>query len=152
MVCVSDECDRRLGGKGAKARAFGDRFIHVSPAGRDTVFLAHERTHIETHARIGSWALMRGRLPAWFDEGLAVIVSGDDRAKPDIGPDGPVCPLPQSPLPQGMRDWGREAGQHDRPIYRLAACQVLAWLDAHPGEDVIPKLLDNIRTGVPVSF
>lgn len=150
LVCVSQQCDRRLGGKGARALTFGDRFIHVSPRGQNAVILAHELAHIELHARIGMVALLSGKLPAWFDEGLAVIISQDDRAVRAEGPNGPECSQPDDgDLPNSLWQWAREAGSGERPIYELAACRVHDWLDAHPQANAVSQLASDIRAGKP---
>ena len=148
LACSTRACDRRLGGKGAKARAFGATFIHISPGGWNVDILSHELAHIELHARAGMSALMSGALPAWFDEGLAVIVSQDARYV-NVDEDGNVvCKVSgDGALPETRQDWGREAGQGLRPIYAMAACRVLAWLDRHGGASAVHALGEALERG-----
>jgi len=148
LACVSASCDRRLGGKGAKARAFGATFIHVSPDGRNATILAHELAHIELHGRIGTRALRSGTLPAWFDEGLAVIISRDPRYL-KIESDGELaCAVMETrDLPVTFSDWRQEAGQKRRPIYAMAACRVLKWLEKQGGSSAVERLVETLRQG-----
>ena len=44
--------------------------IRIDDAARGV--LAHERVHVEAHVRLG-----HGRVPTWFNEGLAVVVGGE---------------------------------------------------------------------------
>lgn len=148
LVCVSPGCGARLGGKGAKAMTYGVFFVRVSPDGRNETILAHELAHVELHDRIGNLALLRGALPAWFDEGLAVIVSRDERyltpnaaAKVDCGAQD------AGDLPVSSRDWRRQAGAATRPLYALAACRVLEWMDARGGKKAIEVLAAQLRAG-----
>jgi hypothetical protein len=148
LACVSRACDRRLGGGGAKARAYGATFIHVSPGGWNATILAHELAHIELHERIGWRALVSGALPAWFDEGLAVVVSRDPRYLSLDGDGTEACLEPASDdLPASAREWGREAGRADRPVYAMAACRVLYWLRGHGGRGAVIALAARLRDG-----
>jgi len=148
LACVSLACDRRLGGKGAKARAYGSEFIHLSPAGWDATILSHELAHIELHARVGWRVLASGTLPAWFDEGLAVIISRDQRYLSNDDGGSVECLEPASDdLPVSAREWGREAGRGERPVYAIAACRVLNWLRTQGGRDAAISLAERLRNG-----
>lgn len=145
LACSTAQCDRRLGGRGAAARTFGSTFIHVSPRGINPVILAHEFSHVEAHARIGLWRL--GSFPAWFDEGLAVIVSDDARyLKPGAKGSDRCAGDPSGNLPAGMFEWGRVAGGAPG-LYALAACKVLRWMDANGGRDGLIAALDAWSEG-----
>lgn len=149
IVCVTRDCDRRLGGQGAKARAFGSTFIFVSPEGFNSTILSHEFSHIELHARIGIWRSITGTVPAWFDEGLAVIVSRDTRYLKIDASGGMRCRVkPLLDLPEDRREWRRAAGKADRStiyaIYAMAACRTLVWLGANGGQQNFPALVDQI--------
>jgi hypothetical protein len=71
-VCVTEGCYESFGGMGSRAKVYGDRIL-LSPRGFNEHFLAHEWSHAELRSRLSFSALWR--LPAWFDEGLAVAVS-----------------------------------------------------------------------------
>lgn len=150
LICYSLDCDERLGGHGSWGRAFGAVFIVVGPPGRNVEILSHELAHIALHDRIGPWAQMRNAVPAWFDEGLAVIVSRDMRylTENDDGTLGCVLRSDGS-LPDRARDWRRRAGQHYGTLYPMAACQVLDWLDRHGGLEAVGPVLSAVRAGAP---
>lgn len=148
LVCMTRACDRRLGGQGAKARAFSSRFITVSPDGRNPTILAHELAHIEFHERVGMTAMLWQRYPAWFDEGLAVIVSKDPRYLELRGGAVVGCLAPaDAPLPVSAREWSRQAGVHAAPLYASAACRVRTWLAANHGAGGVIALARNLRSG-----
>ena len=148
LACHGEACDARLGGTGARAQAFGARFVHLSPRGWSGTILAHELAHIELHARIGFRAMALETLPAWFDEGLAVIVSRDGRHL-DFSEDGSiVCrATPDGALPETRAAWGREAGSGGRPLYAMAACRVAGWLEAEGGAPAVLALVDRLHAG-----
>jgi hypothetical protein len=151
LVCMTEACDRRLGGKGAKARAFGSTFVHVSPRGRNGTILSHEFSHIELHRRVGDTRLARGHMPAWFDEGVAVIVSRDSRYL-EIGGSGELrCRVePEGRSPSGRAEWGAAAGQKDRPLYAMAACRTLRWMKMNGGRQGVLTALASIKEGEAV--
>nr|BFE84501.1 hypothetical protein GCM10020093_071020 [Planobispora longispora] len=117
LVCATDDCYRRIGGGGERGIAILNRAVMLSPRGANEVIAAHELSHVELDSRIGP-----GRVPRWFDEGLAVVVSGDPRyLAPETTPGQPrrrirrrirrrprtgAWPNPESPFP-GIRRDGR---------------------------------------------
>lgn len=70
--CISEGCYEAFGGRGSVAKVYGDRIL-LSPRGLNWHFLAHEWSHAEMHSRLtlSAW----WRMPQWFDEGVAVVVS-----------------------------------------------------------------------------
>jgi hypothetical protein len=78
IACSTDNCFVRSGGKSARGKTYGSSAILLSPRGLDPVIVAHELTHAELRHRIGDFTAWRN-VPAWFDEGLAVLVSSDPR-------------------------------------------------------------------------
>jgi hypothetical protein len=145
FVCGSDACDVRMGFMGGKARAYGSTFILVYSEGRSPEFFAHELSHIELHQRIGLRLTLSGAIPAWFDEGLAALVSNDPRYVGE-GPDGePACVVaPDGPLPTGPSEWSRTAGMKERPIYAMAACAVISWDNDRGGREGLLAAIDDI--------
>lgn len=131
LICSSARCESRLAGGGGKARAFGSSFVLVSPAGRNATVLSHELSHIELHGRVGLLKLATGALPAWLDEGIAVIVSRDDRYLERDARGQLNCRIElEGDLPASSREWRRQAGTHERPLYAMAACRVLEMMKA----------------------
>lgn len=137
LVCATFGCDRRLGGRGAPATTFTTPFgsaIRVAPRGANRTILAHELAHVRIHDLAGWRQQVSGVLPAWFDEGLAVIVSDDRRyltldGAPRACGEADAPPLPASPF-----DWAPRSGR-EPDIYAHAVCAVARWMDAHGGMD-----------------
>ncbi|WP_454915122.1 hypothetical protein [Xanthobacter sediminis] len=152
IACASDACERRLGGRGALAGTFstplGD-VIHLSPAGLNGTILAHEFSHVALHHRAGLVAVYGETIPAWFDEGVAVVVSDDARyLKPGASAQERCVAVPAGPLPSGGPDWGARAAK-DRMVYAEAACQVLTWMEANGGRDGLLAAIDAAAQGRP---
>ncbi len=140
LVCSTATCNSRLAAGNAKARTFGDRFIVVSPQGDDATILAHELAHAEVNGRTGLWKMIRGTLPAWLNEGIVVVASGDQRyLKTDRQGQLQCIVEPDENLPVSRRVWREEAGKRTRPIYAMAACRVLEMMQN--GSD-LNRLLD----------
>jgi hypothetical protein len=119
LACVTDGCYARIGGGGERGIAVLNRAVMLSPRGIDPVIAAHELTHVELHARLGT-----GSAPQWFDEGLAVLVSDDPRY---LRPEGDRCLVePAVPLPETLGDW-LSAASADPRVYAQAACAVSRW-------------------------
>lgn len=85
-------------------------------------------------------------MPAWFDEGLAVVVSDDLRyLRPDIITDRCLVE-PALDLPVERFEWAsRSAADHS--LYTHAACRVLRWMKSHGGREAILALIRHIADG-----
>ena len=148
FVCGSETCDARMGYRGAKAKAFGDSFILVFARGRSAEFVAHELSHIELHHRIGLRRGLSGAIPAWFDEGLAAVISRDPRYIGTGAHGEPVCVAePDGPLPNHFREWVKAAGRKDRPVYAMAACAVIRWMKENGGRPGVLDAVERIAKG-----
>ena len=146
LACSTDACNGRLHGGGARGAAYLTIALRLAPRGLNATIIAHERSHIELHSRIGFWRLAEGAIPAWFDEGLAVVVSEDERYLLPPGP-GDRCRLePGEALPASARDWRRTAGR-DPELYARTACRVLRWIDGHGGSGAVLRLAKRIHDG-----
>lgn len=146
LACASSECSRRMGDKGARAVSYAQFGLRLAPRGLDSITVAHELTHIEVHGRIGLVRFMPGAIPAWFDEGLAVLVSEDPRYLLPEGATDRCRSEPSNELPSSMGDWMRRASADDR-LYAQAACRVLRWSDAHGGRQALLALIDRVSAG-----
>ena len=146
FVCFTAVCDARLGGDGAKARAYGPLdFVHVSPDGINETVLSHELSHIEFYARVGLFG--KTATPSWFDEGLAVIVSDDARyLKPGPVTASKCLSEPPSELPARPDGWNQQAAKN-RDLYAQAACKVLRWMDANGGRSGLVAMLPAVAAG-----
>jgi hypothetical protein len=125
LACLTDACYARIGGGGERGIAVLGRAVMLSPRGIDPVIAAHELTHVELRARLGSAAV-----PQWFNEGLAVLVSDDQRYLLPAGSGDRCRVAPSGPLPESLGDWLRAAGA-DRQVYAQAGCAVSRLLAVH---------------------
>ncbi|WP_285774039.1 LuxR C-terminal-related transcriptional regulator [Microtetraspora sp. NBRC 13810] len=143
LACLTDTCYQKIGGGRERGIAVLNRAVMLSPNGIDPVIAAHEMSHVELHARLGSGA---GPMPQWFDEGLAVVVSGDPRyLKPETA--GNRCRVStQEALPRTLDDWLRTA-KADRDTYAKAACRVSRWLQANGGSRAVLELIEHLAGG-----
>ena len=147
LVCGTSACDRKTGGRGARAEKYGSVFIRVSPRGISETILTHEFSHAELHGRIGAWRMLRGSLPAWFDEGLAVVVSDDERYLAPGATAAARCRAePDADARVGFLAWGSVAGKTPG-LYAQAACRMLRWMEANGGRAGLLATVDEIAEG-----
>jgi len=83
VVCRTGHCAAQFGGRGAKGVAYGWFAILLVESRIFSVIAAHELVHTELHWRSGALGWLRGHVPAWFDEGLATVISKDPRFQQD---------------------------------------------------------------------
>jgi len=150
LVCVSDDCYRRIRYAGSRGNAFLDWALQLSWRGIDPVIAAHELSHIELHHRIGAGNHLLGAIPSWFDEGLAVVVS-DERRYLMPADDADRCRVrSDEKLPTGVFEWAREIGNDDpRQLYAKSACRVADWMIARGGAPAVLQLVARVANGVP---
>lgn len=144
LICSTKSCYDRLGGGGEKGRALRNWSFMLSPAGINPTIATHELSHVEFHQRLGS---ARGKVPQWFDEGLAVLVSEDPRyLRPASNADR--CELPYAEArPVIDENWRTAAADGmDRP-YLQAACVVSRWVTANGGPKAVLDLIATLRAG-----
>jgi len=150
LVCVTDECYARIRSAGSRGNAILDLALQLSPGGIDPVIAAHELSHIELHHRLGPIQQLIGGVPAWFDEGVAVVVSDDRRyLKPATAPDR--CRVrSDEALPTGSLEWRREMGASDpRGLYAKSACRVADWMSANGGAAGVLWLIERVSHRTP---
>ncbi|GAA3153186.1 hypothetical protein GCM10010486_18760 [Nonomuraea roseoviolacea subsp. carminata] len=142
LVCVTDACYARIGGKKERGIAILNRSVMLSPRGLDTVIASHEMSHVELHARLAGGV----EVPQWFDEGLAVVVSDDPRyLRPEAAGDRCTTP-PTGPLPVTLEQWLAAAGK-DATTYAKSACQVHRWLRSHDDRQGLLTLIQRLNAG-----
>jgi hypothetical protein len=107
--------------------------------------LARESSHL-SHL-IGLTKFLGGTIPAWFDEGLAVIVSDDARyLKPGATGAAKCLAEPESSLPPSPYKWGPSAGKTPM-LYAQAACRVMRWMEANGGTAGLLAAISQIAAG-----
>lgn len=142
LACATEECYQRIGGGRERGIAVLNRAVMLSPRGLDPVIASHEMSHVELHHRLASGA----RVPQWFDEGLAVVVSDDRRyLAPETAADRCLVP-PDGPLPATLDDWLRTASE-DPDTYAKAACQASRWLSANGGRTGLLAAIERLKSG-----
>ena len=147
LACSDEDCQHRIAGGGARGMSYASYGLRLSPRGLDPATVAHERTLIELQHRIGLVGFMRGDIPEWFLEGVAVIVSDNPR---DLLPEttmGSRCRAkPTGALPSGAAEW-RHMGATDNRIYARAACRVLRWMNVNGGPQAVGRLVTAVARG-----
>lgn len=147
LVCHTERCDQRLGGGGARGSSLIDVGLRLSARGVEPVIASHELSHIELHHRLGRLRFLTGAIPAWFDEGVAVVVSDDPRYLAPIGAPNRCLVKTDDPLPSGAREWTTRAREDDH-LYAKAACRVVQWLSTNGGPAAATQLLQELSTGI----
>ena len=147
LVCADNDCFRRLGGGGRRGMSLYDRAAVLSPRGSNVTIAAHELSMNELHHRIGLWAFATGRMPIWFDEGIAMYSSNDLRYLSPVGLADRCLVAAPDRLPAGMFEWNRTA-LTDHQLYAKAACRTSQWMAAHGGAPAAVALVEKIATGV----
>ena len=78
ILCQTKTCQDAFAIR-PSAVTYGASLILVAPKGVSEMILTHELTHVALHRRQGVADILDQRFPAWFDEGLASLVSNDTR-------------------------------------------------------------------------
>lgn len=73
LFCSTMECYRKFGAIGL-GYTLGNTIL-ISPYGTRAAIVSHELSHVELAARLGRQPDVMDKVPQWFDEGIAVIVS-----------------------------------------------------------------------------
>jgi hypothetical protein len=146
LVCSDDECFRRLGGGRRKGMSLYDRVAVLSPSGSNVTIAAHELSMNELHHRIGLLAFATGRMPIWFDEGIAMYTSNDLRYLSPVGQTNRCLVPAPNYLPAGMLEWNKTA-LVDHQLYAKAACRTTQWIAAHGGAPAAVALVEKIAAG-----
>jgi hypothetical protein len=147
LVCATEECYRRIGGGQPRGKSFSAIALFLSPRGTDATIASHELSHIELHRRLGLIHFLSGAIPAWFDEGVAVVVSDDPRYLASVGASDRCLVRSNEPLPSGMSEWSRRAGE-DHQLYAKAACRVSEWISLKGRSAAVTKLVGQVSTGM----
>lgn len=146
LVCTTDNCFRRIGGGRRRGMSIFDRVAILSPLGSDAVIAAHELSMNELNHRIGALGVVRGTVPIWFNEGIAMYASDDLRYLAPPGA-GDRCLVPAAePLPVGVFEWNRRALDDNR-LYAKAACSTSRWISLHGGPSAAVSLVSKVSAG-----
>ena len=138
-ICTTPACDAR-NGMTARGMTYGASLITLSSKGAaDPGAYTHELTHATLHGALPMGGMFSKALPLWFDEGVAVLVSGEPAAAAHA-----VCkPRRKGKLPQTAADFARMAPNFKKalPVYTRSTCALRDWLaKGHTLRDVVPLL------------
>ena len=157
VACMTPRCAERFGSYGEPAAAFGDVAIRLSPSARLPRLVAHEWSHAEVYRRVGGWRHI-GKVPRWFDEGVAVVVVDEALHAPANWDEITRRGLPTPPLPAlvSRSDWaaaieryGETRGDDPgnlRVVYSTAGREVRAFV-ACAGAAGVTSVLTAVRAG-----
>lgn len=140
-ICTTRACDQR-NAMAARGMTWGASVITLNAAGaRDGGAYTHELSHATLHAALPMGGLFSKALPLWFDEGVAVLVSGE----PARAADRAACRKPPNVrLPQTARDFAAHVGSDAKkalPVYTASACAVRDWMrQGNRLHDIVPSL------------
>lgn len=150
LVCARRDCDRSFSNT-MQAVNSGWQVVNVGSRGRSATVLTHELAHAELQKRAGLRAYLSRAYPAWFDEGLAVLISRDERFLETAGFGPPRCKVERGAtdqnLPERAVDWITAAG-NSAFVYGTAACRVAHWYTAS-GRNGLLAMIDELREGEP---
>lgn len=145
-ICTTKACDRR-NGLFTRGMTYGALVITLdSTAVADQGAYTHELTHATLHGAVSLIGILANALPLWFDEGVAVILSGE----PPKAADPRACAKPPKVrLPQTARDFQRATGSQPKralPVYIASTCAVRQWIgQGNRLRDVMPLLQSGRR-------
>jgi hypothetical protein len=148
LFCLSGQCGSRSTPR-ALALTYANLFVFVYPEGASATILAHELAHTELHHRVGSlYRWFSQAVPAWFDEGLAVIISRDPRYLNMEGGEIWGCKSGDwAQPPSDARKWRRVAATQSQSIYTASACRVIDWMNLKGGPKAVLAMLGQIADG-----
>lgn len=149
VLCTTVDRFRKAGGMGL---GFSDgRDVLVSPYGASVEIVSHELSHVELASRLGGYAQALAKVPQWFDEGLAVVVSQapefSEQAWLDATENGRNAP--QLSQLESASDWNRitgESGVNMQLSYGTARREVARWYGAVGGEG-LARLIGALNRG-----
>lgn len=147
LVCATQKCIHSIGGGDSTSGSVGSFVMILGPQGASIIEMTHELSRIEVSKRIGIFHTVMGSVPAWFDEGVAVLVSNDPAyIAPANAEDGRCLARTNRDLPVDMQLWVDESNQ-DPSINAQAACRVYDWMQTRGGSQAIVGLLTDIAHG-----
>ena len=148
IFCADADCAARLRVHGAAGLAISTPLgavVYIAPQGASPEILRHELAHVAIHHRAGLMATLNGRLPAWLDEGLAVIAS-DDPAHLRAGEGVARCAAPPVRLVANPFEFA-SAAAGDPGLYTRSACAALHFEAQLGGRAALLDAIDSLRDG-----
>ncbi len=143
VLCPTGLCNQVFGKKATRGVAYGKRVVRLNPKGINDEIATHELAHTALKNHVGEWRTFFGAVPAWFDEGLAVLISGSNLYSKTVSPEV-LRALQSRP---GWRDWNPLVKTHGwRDVYGGAHIMVKE-IDAAIGRKGIISILEQVGNG-----
>lgn len=147
LFCSTMACYREFGGVGL-GYTRGNTIL-ISPYGWRAAIISHELSHVELATRLGETPEFLDKVPQWFDEGMAVMVSMahefSDEAWEEACRKGEGSP--QLHELASMADWNRITGDNGINMqlsYGTARQEVARWYAA-AGPKGLQQLTQSLR-------
>jgi hypothetical protein len=147
LICETQNCISRIGGGDAATGSVGALVLLMGPKGMNEIDITHELSRIEVAGRIGVYHSIMDTIPAWFDEGVAVVASDapEFAALAKANQNG-CLDKPIDNLPVDKIKWFEEAGEYPF-IYAQAGCRVANWMATRGGSHAVSRLLAQVAKG-----
>ncbi|MGA9854665.1 MAG: hypothetical protein WBR29_05245 [Gammaproteobacteria bacterium] len=147
LICATQECIGRIGGGDAASGSVGAYVLLLGPKGVNEIDITHELSLIEVSGRIGLYHSIMDTVPAWFDEGVAVVASDAPEFAALAKANRNGClDKPTDDLPVDKTKWIEEASEYPF-IYTQAGCRVADWMAIRGGSAAVSRLLARIAKG-----
>jgi hypothetical protein len=132
VFCASLNCYQSFGAIGLGYTDGAD--LVIAPRGQRAAIIAHELAHVELSKRLGGMAKVMARIPQWFDEGQAVMVSMAEEFSEDAWKAATRDGVDAPPLATlaSMADWSRVTGPYGENMqksYGTARHEVSRWFN-----------------------
>ena len=146
VLCTTSKCKEAFGMTG-RAIALGDLAIVTAPSGVRKSTLMHEQIHIELSARMGLIDAIWPRYPSWFNEGLAMYLSGTPNVPgPTRVSEAQWITAAQTPLGWRLAKRGRAPAE-----YYGAARRMIAEVDRRIGRAELLDMVNAVADGADFS-
>ena len=151
VFCRTRECFTAYSGSARPVsltlRTPAGDWVVIGAEGLDALFVTHELVHCELDARVGQRECNR-RVPMWFQEGLAMVVSGDSRFsetpwRAAIAAAGREPALAELAAPE---DFNRVARQSGMLAYGTAWHAVSSWYE-QAGREGVRRVIAGLERG-----
>ncbi len=143
ILCPKDTCDAAFGVTKSRGIAYGSLLIRLNEKGLNRTIATHELSHIALKQRVGRIRAFFGAVPAWFDEGLAVLLSNDERFNKKFPPTAALY-LRQT---GSFRTWDKSKKALGWKNAYGGSMELVRELQKEIGREGVLAILDNLNRG-----
>lgn len=151
ILCADERALERYAGSSKRTiltyrTPFGD-YIVAAPPSLEVLLVSHELVHAELDKRLG-WKKALWKIPMWFQEGLAMVASGDTRYD-EVRLREAVLKAGLSPELKELESWrafNRLAAENPDVAYGTAFKEVSLWY-RRAGAQGLTRLLAELEGG-----